>query len=131
MNKFMLMTVVGVVAMSLNWNSQAFGQGFGSDMVDDPVVQYSENGDVLGEAPVVDQTETRASVSGQVLVIQSFGCGSYRAVAATQCPVATNLPNCDDVPAGAYCEADGECGLNQSLNNCNPGGWDIYIRTGW
>ena len=26
---------------------------------------------------------------------------------------------------GGYCEADSECGT-LNLNNCNPGGWDIY-----
>jgi hypothetical protein len=36
------------------------------------------------------------------------------------------IPLCNAVSAGSFCEGNGECGTNDSLNNC--GVYDIYIR---
>ncbi|HUP23717.1 MAG TPA: hypothetical protein VNB06_12350 [Thermoanaerobaculia bacterium] len=55
-------------------------------------------------------------------------CGLY--VAAAVCPIAgasPNGPKCNAVPAGSFCEGDGECGTSQGLDNCGTGDW--YIRT--
>ena len=39
----------------------------------------------------------------------------------------SQVPQCHlgVVPVEGLCEADSECGT-QNLNNCNPGGWDVY-----
>lgn len=45
------------------------------------------------------------------------------------CPDQTsdlNLPNCLEVNVGQLCESDGECELDDALNNC--GTYDIYAR---
>jgi hypothetical protein len=47
----------------------------------------------------------------------TYGCGTY--ALASFCPNTLNNsagPNCDDVPAGAFCESDGECGLSTAAN---------------
>jgi len=36
------------------------------------------------------------------------------------------LPKCDAVATGALCDGDGECGTDNSLNNCQT--WDVYTR---
>lgn len=50
-------------------------------------------------------------------------------VTASECPSYANIQNCahSSTTVGALCEADGECGTS-NINNCNPGGWDIYRR---
>lgn len=56
----------------------------------------------------------------------SYGCGSYKQ--ATFCPGGgQNGPPCDEVPAGSWCETDGECSLNDNLDNC-PGLFDWYFK---
>jgi len=71
-----------------------------------------------------------------------YGCGTYVPIRGGACPVVgippvpgggTNGPNCDEVPVGAMCESDGECGLSNSLNNCDDAfgvqdDWYIRIR---
>lgn len=42
------------------------------------------------------------------------------------CPEDPVLPNCLEVDIGQVCEATGECGTNDKLNNC--GTYDIYAR---
>lgn len=42
------------------------------------------------------------------------------------CPEDPVLPNCLEVDVGQVCEATGECGTNDKLNNC--GTYDIYAR---
>jgi hypothetical protein len=49
-------------------------------------------------------------------------------VTTSECPFFKNRPNCLKVGPGELCEADGECGTDPGLNNCNPGGWDIYRK---
>jgi hypothetical protein len=55
-----------------------------------------------------------------------YGCGTY--VLANFCPAGNTSvgPNCDDVPAGSFCEADGECGL-ATTGNCGPGAWYFKV----
>jgi hypothetical protein len=52
-----------------------------------------------------------------------------RAVPSDECPdgLSRTTPNCNanGIAVGDFCEADGECGTS-NLNNCQPGGWDIY-----
>jgi hypothetical protein len=117
----MLTAVMGVLVLSLGWNIQA------DDLTDDPILEYSDSGEVLGEAPEETLAAPEATVTGQVLRIQDFGCGTY--VAVTTCPIVGNLPNCNDVPGGGICEGDGECGTDGNLNNC--GAFDVYIRSAW
>lgn len=53
-------------------------------------------------------------------------CGTYEV--AEIFPVGcVQGPNCDEVPPGAFCEGDGECGTDDGLNNCS--GTDWYFRT--
>ena len=54
-------------------------------------------------------------------------CGTY--VPASICPLGNNSngPACDAVPPGSFCESDGECGTNGSLDNCGIAEW--YLRT--
>ncbi len=42
------------------------------------------------------------------------------------CPSNLILPNCLDVGLGEVCEANGECGTDDELNNC--GTYDVYAR---
>jgi hypothetical protein len=54
------------------------------------------------------------------------------AIPAEECDAAEDAggfsPNCDAVGPGEYCECDGECGCNGSLNNC---GWaEVYKKGG-
>jgi hypothetical protein len=60
-------------------------------------------------------------------------------ISASECPGgwasedAGDIPgNCASVAEGELCEADGECGTNDGLNNCytstGDGGWDVYRR---
>ena len=46
-------------------------------------------------------------------------------VSRRECPANSNLPNCRSVGIGQLCDADGECGTYNSLNNC-PGSYDAY-----
>ena len=48
------------------------------------------------------------------------------ALPSALCPVLLNLPDCMSVGLGSPCESDGECGLDDALNNC--GTYDIYVR---
>ncbi len=84
------------------------------------------------------------AVTGAPVVISSSGqlgappCGSYLAVVSPDfCPFGVfgcgTGPTCDRVPLGALCESDGECGLDNDLNNCgcffpeqDSGDW--YLR---
>jgi hypothetical protein len=89
-------TVIGLAAMSLSWTIQA-----------EEVVEGDINPSAAAPAPA-------ATVSGRVMMIGSFGCGTYVAVDPSECFTgvsAINLPNCDDVPAGSLCESDGEGGV--------------------
>lgn len=54
-------------------------------------------------------------------------CGSY--FPAAVCPISPVFdgPSCDSVPPGSFCEADGECGTNEDLDNCILG-FDWYFR---
>ena len=49
---------------------------------------------------------------------------------SVNCPAnPANLPVCDSVTTltlGALCEGDGLCDTNRNLDNCNPGGFDVY-----
>ena len=55
------------------------------------------------------------------------GCGTL--VPAVTCPLgAGEGPNCNDIPVGSFCEADGECGTSPTLDNC--GVFDWYFRAG-
>jgi hypothetical protein len=48
-------------------------------------------------------------------------------IASSECPLAPyELPNCVQVLVGELCDANGECGSNQTLNNCPP--FDVYRR---
>merc|ERR1712048_866778 len=49
---------------------------------------------------------------------------------ACECPSNPNIANCDDVSAGELCEGDGECGTDNSLNNCDGGNvlYDVYRK---
>ena len=40
-----------------------------------------------------------------------------------------NLPNCDEVPVGSMCEADGRCPNVGDVNN--RGSFEIYTRESW
>ena len=54
-------------------------------------------------------------------------CGTL--VPALVCPIGpADGPRCDEIPVGAFCEADAECGTNPLLDNC--GTFDWYFRTG-
>ncbi len=63
-------------------------------------------------------------------------CGTYLSVVSGFCPFDVAGcgvgPPCDRVPAGSMCESDGECGLDNELNNCGciigdeQGDW--YLR---
>jgi len=51
-------------------------------------------------------------------------------IQSAECPISisADTPGCDQpslVESGDVCEADGECGLSDDLNNC-AGGWDVY-----
>merc|ERR1712048_1469844 len=46
---------------------------------------------------------------------------SLSPVPACECPSNPDIANCDDVSAGELCEGDGECGTDNSLNNCDNG----------
>jgi M6 family metalloprotease-like protein len=48
-------------------------------------------------------------------------------IASSQCPPRPyELPDCLEVNVGELCDANGECGSNQMLNNCYP--FDVYKR---
>ncbi|KAL3769000.1 hypothetical protein ACHAW5_007826 [Stephanodiscus triporus] len=48
-------------------------------------------------------------------------------IASSECPLTSyELPDCLQVNVGELCDANGECGSNQSLNNCDP--FDVYRR---
>jgi len=47
-------------------------------------------------------------------------------VAEDKCPPDKELPRCDAVKAGEMCQGDGECGTDDSLDNC--GRYDIYYK---
>merc|ERR1712014_545129 len=55
---------------------------------------------------------------------------SLSPVPACECPSNPNIANCDDVSAGELCEGDGECGTDNSLNNCDGGNvlYDVYRK---
>mmetsp|Transcript_2989 Transcript_2989/g.9049 ORF Transcript_2989/g.9049 Transcript_2989/m.9049 type:complete len:112 (-) Transcript_2989:3385-3720(-) len=42
------------------------------------------------------------------------------------------MPHCasSGLQVGDYCEGDGECGTDNLLNNCGPGGYDVYAVGG-
>ena len=46
----------------------------------------------------------------------------------SECPTSLGIANCISTTFTTldYCEGDGECGTSNGLNNCNPGGWDMY-----
>lgn len=49
---------------------------------------------------------------------------------ATECPdfnTLQTMPACDLAPVGGLCEADGECGTSDTLNNCGDG-YDVYRK---
>ena len=47
--------------------------------------------------------------------------------ASSECPLRPyDLPECVQVNVGELCDANGECGSNQTLNNCPP--FDVYRR---
>ena len=52
--------------------------------------------------------------------------GCLRPISSSKCPSDANLLSCDLAAIGGLCEADGECGTDKSLDNCDPGGWDVY-----
>ena len=54
------------------------------------------------------------------------GLGCLRPIVSAECPANPDLARCDLVPLGGLCEADGECGTSQGLDNCGLGGWDVY-----
>ena len=48
-------------------------------------------------------------------------------IASSKCPLTPyELPDCVQVQVGELCDANGECGSNQTLNNCPP--FDVYRR---
>ena len=51
-----------------------------------------------------------------------YGCGTY--VSANFCPAGNTEtgPNCNDVPAGSFCEWDGEC-FSNGVSNCGTSEW--------
>merc|ERR1712048_576854 len=55
---------------------------------------------------------------------------SLSPVPACECPSNPDIANCDDVSAGELCEGDGECGTDDSLNNCRSGSvlYDVYRK---
>ena len=53
------------------------------------------------------------------------GAGCVRGpVPQAECPSNANLPRCDQVGLGEYCEADGECATDANADNCQR--WDVY-----
>ena len=52
--------------------------------------------------------------------------GCLRAISSSACPSDANLLSCNLAAIGGLCEADGECGTDRRLDNCDPGGWDVY-----
>ena len=56
-------------------------------------------------------------------------CAAFRQIAASERPAGLSgrTPHCrsTSLNVGDYCEADEECGT-RNINNCNPGGWDVY-----
>ena len=72
-----------------------------------------------------------------------YGCGTYHSGCTAgpggtlwcPCPFDSEAgwggdygPACDQVPVGAFCESDGECGLSDTIDNCGTGDW--YLRIG-
>jgi len=57
-------------------------------------------------------------------------CGyCIRPIESSECPSnAGYLQNCNDVGDGELCKGDGKCATSDSLDNCNPGGHDIYQK---
>jgi len=54
--------------------------------------------------------------------IRHYGCGTY--VVASVCPIGNaNGPTCDKVPVGSFCEADGECSTDNTIDNCASFDW--------
>lgn len=77
-------------------------------------------------------TGVQTGSTGEAVFVDAAGqlgtttCGTYEV--AQIFPVGcVQGPNCDEVPPGAFCEGDGECGTDDSLDNCN--GTDWYFRT--
>ena len=60
------------------------------------------------------------------------GCATNLALAASACPFESSasyvvMVNCENGPIGSFCEGDGECSTDDSLNNCT-GGYDVYYK---
>ena len=56
-------------------------------------------------------------------------CGVLHAIEGRDCPplIPSDTDTCDQVPFGALCESDGECGGDKTLNNC--GAFDVYLKS--
>jgi len=84
--------------------------------------------------------EPFACLAGEILCpgrTSSTPAVCLRPIPRSECTVATppggfswRTPQCNRglVYPGDYCEADGECSTG-NINNCNPGGWDIWQVT--
>ncbi len=75
--------------------------------------------------------EREEEQNSAITLAPTYDCGTL--VPATFCPVPAGYSQdgarCDQVPAGSYCEADGECGTSNSLNNCAA--YDWYFKRTW
>ena len=80
---------------------------------------------------------TANSAEAEALALSSPGCKTNLALHAGNCPLEgpsasagyNAIPNCFDAPMGSFCEGDGECGTDASLDNCGAG-FDIYYKLG-
>ena len=81
------------------------------------------------------ELDSNAVRRGNIDFLSGLSATDFTAIPASECPFGTarqDLPDCDEVLPGSYCEYDFISGvtLNGSLDNC-PGSLDVYIRTSW
>ena len=93
-------------------------------------------GQVRGVEGMVDEDRYCIDVVTQISAIQAAlgqdSCGTLFEVQASACPFSTAPPNellpaCDDAPNNSFCEGDGECETDISLNNC-ASVYDVYYK---
>mmetsp|Transcript_22446 Transcript_22446/g.48834 ORF Transcript_22446/g.48834 Transcript_22446/m.48834 type:complete len:1184 (-) Transcript_22446:70-3621(-) len=83
-------------------------------------------------SPVATRTQppSKAPItpSPTVSPVESDQCANLclEPLSASECPSSIVFPNCPFAVVGGLCDADGECGTDQYLNNCY--GYDIYRR---
>ena len=79
-----------------------------------------------------DATSALSEISAIQAALGQGSCGTLFEVQASACPFSTAPPNellpaCDDAPNNSFCEGDGECETDISLNNC-ASVYDVYYK---